>query len=162
MIGYDAIADLGASLSHQVAIIVAAIFYACASVFARRFGGLPPLITAAGQTTGSSLALLPLVLFVDQPWTLPWPSHATLGALLGLGLACTALAYVLYFTILKRAGAVNLILVTFLAPVSAILLGIAFLGEALKFQHFLGMAAIGLGLALIDGRLLRSFAGRTT
>jgi drug/metabolite transporter (DMT)-like permease len=155
MIGYDALSGLGASFGHQGAIVLAAVFYACASVFARRFGALPPLVTAAGQTTGASLVLLPLALLIDQPWTLPWPSQATLAALIGLGVLCTAIAYLLYFTILKSAGAANLVLVTFLVPVSAILLGVAFLGESLKPQHFLGMAAIGLGLALIDGRLLR-------
>jgi drug/metabolite transporter (DMT)-like permease len=138
------------------------MFYAGASVFARRFGGLPPLITAAGQTTGSSLALLTLVLIFDQPWTLAAPGISTVASLLALGILCTAVAYLLYFTILKRAGATNLVLVTFLVPVSAIVLGIAFLGESLKFQHLLGMAAIGTGLALIDGRLLRGYARRPT
>jgi drug/metabolite transporter (DMT)-like permease len=162
MIGYDIFANLGASLGHQIAIVMGAVFYACASVFARRFGGLPPLITAAGQTTGSSLALLPLVLLIDRPWTLPWPSHGTIAVLLALGVLCTAIAYLLYFSILKSAGATNLVLVTFLVPVSAILLGIGFLGESLKLQHLLGMAAIGAGLALIDGRLLRRVTERAT
>ena len=162
MIGCDIFANLGASPGHQIAIVLGAAFYACASVFARRFGSLPPLITAAGQTTGSSLALLPLVLIIDRPWTLPWPSHGTLAALLALGVLCTAIAYLLYFSILKSAGATNLVLVTFLVPVSAILLGIGFLGESLKLQHLLGMAAIGAGLALIDGRLLRRVTERAT
>jgi drug/metabolite transporter (DMT)-like permease len=162
MMGLDALDSLGSALPHQIAIVAATLFYACASVFARRFGGLPPLVTAAGQTTGASLVLLPAVLIADRPWTLAWPGAATVAALFGLGVLCTAVAYLLYFTILKRAGATNLLLVTFLVPVSAIMLGIAFLGETLKFQHILGMAAIGLGLALIDGRLLRRSAGRAT
>jgi drug/metabolite transporter (DMT)-like permease len=64
----------------------------------------------------------------------------------------TALAYVLYFRILATAGATNLLLVTFLIPVSAILLGTLFLGEILLPRHFAGMALIGIGLTAIDGR----------
>jgi drug/metabolite transporter (DMT)-like permease len=162
MIGFDVLADLGASLGHQLAIVLGAVFYASSSVFARRFGGLPPLVTAAGQTTGSTLALLPLVVLIDRPWLLPWPSHGTVASLLALGVLCTAIAYLLYFSVLKSAGATNLVLVTFLVPVSAILLGVGFLDETLKLQHLLGMAAIGLGLALIDGRLLRRVTERAT
>jgi drug/metabolite transporter (DMT)-like permease len=96
---------------------------------------------------------------IDAPWRLAFPNFSVVLAILGLALLCTAFAYVLYFAILKRAGATNLVLVTFLAPVSAILLGIALLGEHLALQHVLGLLAIAFGLALIDGRLV-SFASR--
>ena len=75
-----------------------------------------------------------------------------IGALIGLAALSTALAYVFYFRILSVAGATNLLLVTFLIPVSAILLGVLVLGEQLEPQHLAGMAMIGLGLAAIDGR----------
>nr|HMQ42651.1 DMT family transporter [Paracoccus sp. (in: a-proteobacteria)] len=70
----------------------------------------------------------------------------------------TALAYLLYFRILATAGATNLLLVTFLIPVSAILLGTLVLNEVLLPRHIAGMALIGLGLAAIDGRAARLFA----
>jgi drug/metabolite transporter (DMT)-like permease len=155
MIGLGAVGTLGQALWAQLAVIGAAVAYAFASVFGRRFAGLPPLLTAAGQTSGSTLILLPLVLIVDQPWSLTPPPLSVWLAVAGLAFLCTSLAYVMYFTILKRAGATNLVLVTFLVPVSAILLGVFFLGEVLEPRHFLGMTAIGLGLALIDGRLIR-------
>jgi drug/metabolite transporter (DMT)-like permease len=82
------------------------------------------------------------------------PSAHTLAALLGIGVLSTALAYILYFRILAAAGATNLLLVTFLIPISAILLGGLLLDERLDVKHFVGMAMIGLGLALIDGRIL--------
>jgi drug/metabolite transporter (DMT)-like permease len=66
----------------------------------------------------------------------------------------TALAYVLYFRILATAGATNLLL-----AVGAIILGTAFLGEALAARHFTGVAAIAIGLAAIDGRLYRRLSG---
>jgi drug/metabolite transporter (DMT)-like permease len=152
MMGVDSLLR-GLSVPHQLALVAAAVSYAFASVFGRRFAGEPPLVTAAGQTTASSLVLLPLALAVDQPWQLQWPSASVWLSILGLAFLCTSLAYVLYFTILKRAGATNIMLVTFLVPVSAILLGALFLNETLGLQHVLGMMGIGLGLALIDGRL---------
>ena len=81
----------------------------------------------------------------------------TIMAVLGIAALSTALAYILYFAILKRAGASNLLLVTFLIPVSAIMLGVGFLGETLLMQHIVGMGVIGIGLAVIDGRLLGWF-----
>jgi drug/metabolite transporter (DMT)-like permease len=98
--------------------------------------------------------LLPLALIVDRPWALPAPGAATVAAVLALALLSTALGYILYFRLLAAAGATNLLLVTFLIPVSAILLGATVLGERLEPKHFAGMALIGLGLALIDGRPL--------
>ena len=59
-----------------------------------------------------------------------------------------------FFRILASSGATNLLLVTFLIPVSAVLLGFLFLGEQLEPRHFAGMGLIALGLAAIDGRLL--------
>lgn len=155
MLGADPLAGLGTGLLAQLACLAAALSYALAGVFGRRFKrlGAPPLAAAAGQVTASALVLLPLAVLVDRPWALPVPGPAAWGALVGIGLLSTALAYVLYFRILAAAGATNLLLVTFLIPVSAILLGALVLGERLEPKHFLGMALIGAGLALIDGRL---------
>jgi drug/metabolite transporter (DMT)-like permease len=97
--------------------------------------------------------MLPIVLLVDRPWNLALPSIHIWAALIALGVASTALAYVLYFRILAAAGATNLLLVTFLIPISAILLGDLFLDESLATKHFVGMGLIGIGLALIDGRI---------
>jgi len=158
MIGLDATSGLGNHLIPELAVVAAAISYAFAGVFGRRFRGRPPLIVAAGQLTGSSALMLPLALLVDRPWSLATPGTATCAAVIGLALLSTSLAYVIYFRILGRAGATNLLLVTFLIPVSALLLGIAFLGETLNPHHLIGMALIGLGLAAIDGRPLRLIA----
>jgi drug/metabolite transporter (DMT)-like permease len=146
----------------QLACLAAALSYAFAGVFGRRFKrmGVPPLATATGQVTASSLVMLPLVLAVDHPWTLAPPSSGTWAALFAIGVASTALAYILYFRILAAAGATNLLLVTFLIPISAILLGSLFLGESLAAKHFIGMGLIGIGLALIDGRISALFRAR--
>ncbi|MEQ9348517.1 MAG: DMT family transporter [Thalassospira sp.] len=136
------------------AILLATFCYGCTGVFGKRFGGMNPILTAAGMTSASSFMLIPLAGFIDKPWELPTPSTDTIFAVFGIAALSTALAYILYFAILKRAGASNLLLVTFLIPVSAILLGVGFLGETLLPQHIAGMGVIGVGLAVIDGRLL--------
>lgn len=157
MIGPVVLAGLGANVLAQLAVLVAALSYAVAGVFGRRFRamGVAPMATAAGQVTASTLLLLPVAIIVDRPWTLPVPGLPVWGAVLGIAALSTALAYVLYFRILATAGATNLSLVTFLIPISAIMLGTLVLGEHLDPRHYLGMALVGCGLAAIDGRLLR-------
>jgi drug/metabolite transporter (DMT)-like permease len=155
LIGPDALTG-GSALWAQTACLGAALSYAFAGVYGRRFRrmGIAPTEAAAGQVTASAVLILPIMLVVDQPWTLSAaPSLTVWLALAGLALLSTALAYVLYFRILAAAGATNLLLVTLLIPVPATLLGAAFLGEQLEPRHFAGMALIGLGLVLIDGRI---------
>lgn len=158
MIGLEALRDLGVGVIAQLFCLAGAISYAFAGIFGRRFrdAGISPMGTATGQVIASSLIMLPLVMVLDRPWTLPPPSLVAIGALIGVAAISTALAYVLYFRILATAGATNLLLVTFLIPVSAILLGIGFLGETLLPRHVAGMALIGAGLTAIDGRLWRA------
>jgi len=144
-----------APLWAQVACLAAALSYAVAGIYERRFKalGLAPLEIATGQVTASAVLLLLPMLLIDRPWELAMPSVQALLALAGLALLSTALAYILFFRILAVAGATNLLLVTFLIPVTAIVLGAAFLGETLALRHFVGMALIGIGLAAIDGRV---------
>jgi drug/metabolite transporter (DMT)-like permease len=155
LIGPAALAG-GSALWGQAACLAAALSYAFAGVYGRRFRrmGIAPAEAAAGQVTASAVLILPIMLIADQPWLLAAPpSLAVCLALAGLALLSTALAYVLYFRILEAAGATNLLLVTFLIPVTAILLGALVLGERLEPRQFAGMALIGVGLALIDGRV---------
>jgi drug/metabolite transporter (DMT)-like permease len=154
MIGGAALATFGVEVLAQFAILAAALSYACAGVYGRRFRALhiAPLATTAGQVTASSVMLAPVMLVVDRPWTLPAPSLNVIAALVTLALVSTAFAYILYFRILATAGATNVLLVTFLVPVSAIVLGVTILGETLTPAHALGMALIGIGLAAVDGR----------
>ncbi len=161
MLGPSLLDGLGTNLLAQLACLAAALSYACAGVFGRRFQrmGVPPVTTATGQVTASTLLLLPVALVVDRPWTLAAPSLTAWGAVLGIAALSTALAYVLYFRILATAGATNLLLVTFLIPVSAILLGAGVLGERLEAFQLIGMALIAAGLAAIDGRLVRWAVG---
>ncbi len=158
LLGPDMLLQPDASIWGEVACLGAALSYAFAGIYGRRLKamGISPMEAASGQVTASTLLILPIMLIVDRPWTLPSiPSLTVWAALVALALLSTALAYVLYFRILAVAGATNLLLVTFLIPPMAILLGATFLGERLAPRHFEGMALIGVGLAIIDGRIWR-------
>ena len=159
MMGLDSMESSGFHLLGQSAILLAAFSYGLAGVYGKRFAQLeiPPIATATGQLCASSIILIPLSLWIDQPWTMAMPSIEGMGSLLGIALLSTALAYVIYFRLLKTAGATNLLLVTLLIPVSAIILGVFLLDESLEPQHLSGMAVISLGLLIMDGRLLQFF-----
>ncbi|MGA0348720.1 MAG: DMT family transporter [bacterium] len=159
MMGLDSMETSGFHLLGQSAILLAAFSYGLAGVYGKRFAqlGISPLATATGQLCASSMILIPLTLWIDQPWTMAMPSIEGMGSLLGIALLSTALAYVIYFRLLKTAGATNLLLVTLLIPVSAIILGVFLLDESLEPQHLSGMAVISLGLLIMDGRLLQFF-----
>jgi len=122
MIGPSALSGLETDVLAQIAVLGAAVSYAFAGVFGRRFKAM---------------------------------GIEVITSIIGLAILSTAVAYILYFRILASAGATNLLLVTFLIPISAILLGSLVLGESLELIHYLGMALIGFGLSAIDGRLWR-------
>lgn len=154
MLGCEADEDTVGGSWAPLAVLAGALSYALAGVFGRRFHslGCPPLTAACGQVTASALVLLPLALNVERFWQSPLPGLATWSAMFGLALFSTALAYLIYFRLLESAGATNLLLVTLLIPVSAIVLGVWVLGEPLEWRHLTGMGLIGLGLIAIDGR----------
>ncbi|MHB2169203.1 DMT family transporter [Alsobacter sp. R-9] len=154
----------GTEILAEAACLGAAACYALSNVYGRRFHamGIAPLAIAAGQTTMSFLIMLPVALVVVQPWTLAPASPLAWACVAALALPSTAFAYVLFFRILASAGATNLGLVTFLIPVTAVLLGVLVLGETLALRHLAGMALIALGLAAIDGRPVRWLRGRLT
>ena len=156
LIGPGLLADLGTNVLAQLAVLGAACCYALSGIYGRRFRerGISPLVTATGQVTGATALLLPAAIWIDQPWLLPMPSLATVGAVFGVAVISTALAYLLFFRILAIAGATNLLLVNFLVPVSAILLGVSVLGETLQPEHIAGMGLIFFGLVLIDGKVV--------
>lgn len=160
MIGPTLLADLGSGAIAQLACIAASLSYALAAVWARRFKslGLSPMSVTTGQLSAGALMMLPIAFVVDQPWTRPLPPLGAWGAVVALALMCTAFGYVLYFKLIDSAGATNALLVTLLVPPVAIMVGAIFLSERLAPQDFSGLALIALGLAAIDGRLLKALA----
>ena len=162
MIGPSLLSSLGTNALAQFACVAAALSYALAAVWARRFRrlGVSPLSVTTGQLTAGAVIMLPFAILVDRPWTHAFPPLSAWGAIVSLALLCTAFGYVLYFKLIETSGATNALLVTLLVPPVAILLGASFLGETLAPQDFAGLALIALGLAAIDGRVLTLLRAR--
>ncbi|WP_316976648.1 DMT family transporter [Shumkonia mesophila] len=140
------------TLTGGAMVMLASLSYAIAGLFWRRFPTIPPPVAACGMQLASSLMCLPLAAYHDGARFLHL-SAGGVASLLGIGVLCSAFGFILYFQVLRTAGAVNVLLVTLLIPVSASLLGALFLGEAITAVEIAGMAVIGLGLLVVDGRL---------
>ena len=183
IVGPSAFGQQDGHVLAEIAVLGAGVSYAIASVFGRRFRGQSPVTLTFAQMSIGSLYLLPVMLATGSPLRVPapslatngaviaatdaplhmaLPSLATVGAVIALGTVSTALAFVIFFRLLARAGANNAVLVTLLVPVSAILLGVAVLGEALALRQFVGLALIALGLLINDGRPLPYLLSRVS
>jgi drug/metabolite transporter (DMT)-like permease len=158
LIGTDMLRDFGTHVLAELACLAAAASFALGAVLSRRARGMPPIMVAAGQLTMSTVLLAPVALAFESPSLLFTASRTALWAMLGLALLSSALAYLIYFRLIGRAGATNALLVTFLSPVSAIVLGTFLLDEGLEAHQLIGMIAIFVGLAAIDGRPARRVA----
>jgi len=155
---------LGFETGQSVGILLclaAAFSYGLAALVARRLPpSSQPLGTAAFQMLASVAMMLPVAAIFDRPWQLPMPHPTTWLAVIGLAALSTALAYIVFFQILRRSGATNVMLVTLLIPVTAILLGYLVLGEPVSAQEVAGAFVICSALLLIDGRVPKLFAVR--
>jgi drug/metabolite transporter (DMT)-like permease len=155
--------DLGLTTGQGVGILLClagAFSYGLAALFARRrLSDSPPLATATFQLLASSLMMTVIVAVFERPWRLPMPGATTWLAMIGLAALSTALAYIVFFQILRRSGSTNVMLVTLLIPVTAILLGHLVLGESVSLRQMIGALVIASALLLIDGRVLKFMPG---
>jgi drug/metabolite transporter (DMT)-like permease len=119
-----------------------------ANLSRRRLAGVPPLAGAAGSQASAAIAL---ALPAWWAWPATAPSAAAWGAAAALSLACTALAYVLYFRLIANAGAMQATTVTFLIPAFAMAWGWLVLGERADTATLVGTAVILAGTALATG-----------
>ena len=135
--------------------LAATVSYALAALLARRLlANSPPLGTATFQLLASTAMMAIVAGSVERPWSLPMPGMTTWLAVIGLAALSTALAYIVFFQIMRRSGATNVMLVTLFIPVTAILLGYLVLGESISAREISGAAVIGSALLLIDGRVV--------
>ena len=141
------------SLLGMACVLSAALSYALAAWWMRRLQGTPPLVSATAQLLCSTVMLAPAAALVDRFWLLPLPGAASIGAVLGLAALSTGLAYIVFFRINATAGPSNVMLVTLLIPVSAIVLGALVLGEQLEPYQMAGALVVASALVVIDGRL---------
>ncbi|NQT57567.1 MAG: DMT family transporter [Bacteroidetes bacterium] len=159
LIGLGALLHMDGHIGGQFAVLGASCSYALSAIYGRRFRNFSPLTAAAAMLTCGSVVAVPVALIVEQPWTLiPGLSFTAIGAAVILGVVCTGTAYLIYYRVLATAGPTNVLLVTFLVPVTAVLLGIIVLGEVLTLNTIIGAILLFIGLILIDGRVLKKRA----
>ncbi len=160
LMGPEAINANASSVIGMLCLLGTAFSYGLSALWMRQLREVPPLVTSAAQLTCSTVMLLPLAAFVDRFWMMPMPSGNVLLALVGLAVLATALAYIVFFRISATAGPSNVMLVTLLIPITATLLGVLILGEAITPSQAIGAVVIASGLIVIDGRLLARLLGR--
>lgn len=152
-VGPRALAAFDLRSTAQLACLAAAVSYAISGAFARTaLKGIRPEVSAAGMLTAASALLVPVALWHDG---LPQaaPALPVLASLAYLSLAASALAYILFYAVLRLAGAGNLGLVTLLVAPVAIVLGALIFGERLTAGALAGFGLIALGLLVMDGRI---------
>jgi drug/metabolite transporter (DMT)-like permease len=153
IVGLQALDGIGDQLMAQLAIVAATICYAGAAIFGRRFQGLDPMVPAAGSMICGAIVLLPVSLIVDRPWQIA-PSTDSLLALLALSVVSTALAFVIYFLLLRTLGSVGTVAQAYLRVPVGVAIGVLFLGETPGPAAYVGLVCVVLGVAAmtIPGR----------
>ena len=136
----------------QLCVLGAAISYSVGGIFGKRFGKINPIVNSSAMLICSSVVMFPLVFSVEaMPSS---PSFQSVMAIMGVAVVGTAIAFLLYFNILAKSGATNVLLVTLLIPIGALMFGILLLNESLERTEFFGMIFILLGLLTTDDRAL--------
>lgn len=153
LIGPDALRGLGDEAVRQTAVAGGAVCYAIATVIGRSLPPMPNSLTSAGALIAAVAFALPMSLVMDRPWALA-PSMESAWAIVVLGIFPTALAYIIYFAVLRRNGANFIAIINYLIPCLGVLWGILFLGERLHWHAFLalGIILIGVGFTRIGMR----------
>lgn len=156
VLSLPALAEGGTSQLWAVAVcLLATLCYAVSLNLSRRYKAVDPTSFATIALTGATLAAVPIAFFAEG---VPVVTKVeTWGAWLAIGLVSTFFTFQVMYRILPRVGATNFSATTFIAPISAIILGSLLLSEQLRTEHLTGMLLIFTGLLLIDGRLVRRF-----
>lgn len=145
IVGFEALHGLGHSLLAQLALVAAAVCYGCAAMFGRVFKGLDPMVPAAGSLLSGTALLLPASLLVDKPWTLA-PSAESMLAVLALAVLSTALAFTIYFRLIRTLGPMSTAAQAYLRVPIGVAIGVVFLGEALSPTAWIGLACVMAGV----------------
>ena len=143
----------GSELWAVMVTLLAPVCYAFSVNIARSFKDMEPVVLVAVALTGATVAIAPLALWMDGVPVVTrietWLSLAFIGFVL------TSAAFIVFYWVLPKVGPTNISMPTFIAPISALVLGTWVLNETLLPEHLYGMGAILVGLLLIDGRLFR-------
>jgi drug/metabolite transporter (DMT)-like permease len=141
----------GSSTLGQLAVVAGVVGYSCGTVISRRYlTEDQPAAYSTGQTALAVLLLAPLAIAVDGPADLDLSPKVAL-AWVGLGVMSTAVAYLLFFWLIRRITATQMSTVSYLIPVSAVILGALVLDERLDSASFAGLALIIAGVWVVNG-----------
>ena len=146
IVGIQALGGIGHQFWAEVGIVGATICYAGAAIFGKSFKGLDPMMPAAGSLVCGAAILIPVCLVVDRPWTLI-PSPESILALLGLSVVSTALAFVIYFRLVRTLGSLGTTAQSYLRVPIGVAIGVLFLGESLTSTAWVGLVCIIAGVA---------------
>jgi drug/metabolite transporter (DMT)-like permease len=146
IVGVQALSGFGAELTAQIAMVLAAIAYAGAAILGRGFRDLDPMVPAAGSLLCGAAILIPVSLALERPWTLQ-PSTSSMLALLGLAVFSTALAFVIYFRLIRTLGSVGTTAQAYLRVPIGVAVGVVFLGEQLSSTAWIGLGCVVVGVA---------------
>lgn len=149
IVGLDVLRGLGEQVAGQIACLTGAVLYACAAIYGRRFGHLSAVATAAGTMLWATVVLVPVALVVDRPWVLR-PSPEALAATLILAIACTGVALLIYFRLIRTIGSMGVASQAYLRAGIGVILGMVFLGETVGLSVGAGILAAIAGVALIN------------
>jgi drug/metabolite transporter (DMT)-like permease len=145
-----------------LAVATAAFSYGIGIVYTRNhLRGLPRLVAPTAQLTMATLYMLPLSLIIEQPFRGSMPSWPALGSLMALSIFGTALAFVIYYALLEKTSATYVSMVTYLAPVIGVILGVVILHEQLNWTTYAGCGLILLGVMVVNG-IFKSVSWRRT
>src|SRR4029079_1569762 len=159
IVGLDAIHNLGHEIFAEIAILLATISFACATIFGLRLSEYDPMVVAAGSLLFGGLVLLPPSLIIDQPWTLrppsvliaePWalqPTHTAIVATIVMGIVSSALGLMLFYVCLGRLGTLTTNAQGYLRIPSGVGLSVVLLGESVPSNLALGLLLVMAGVA---------------
>ena len=146
IVGVQAFSAVGQQLFAELAIVAAAVCYAGAAIFGRSFQGLDPMLPATGSLLCGAIVLVPISLVMDHPWTLA-PSARSIMALVCLAVFSTALAFTLYFRLIRTLGSVGATAQAYLRVPIGVAVGATFLGESPSPTTLSGLFCLMVGVA---------------
>ncbi len=155
IVGFEALEGVGEQVWAQLAIVAATVCYAGAAIFGRSFKGLDPMVPAAGSLLCGAAVLLPVSIVVDRPWTLA-PSVSSLVALGLLSVFSTALAFVIYFRLVRTLGSIGTTAQAYLRVPIGVAIGVLCLGEQLAPDAWIGLACVVAGVVAMTWPTRRS------
>ncbi len=135
----------------ELAVLIAALSYGFGALLSRNFGGASPLVAPLTMQASALLFTIPVALLWEPPTQVP--SLASIGAMAELGILGTAVAYLLYFWLIRHVGATRTSLVTYLLPCTALIYGAVFRGESVSWYALAGLGLVLVGTVLTNGTL---------